>query len=326
MDARNGTLVIRLARPGPNLPATLSGQGFCALPPGTPRDEEVVDPVPSAGPYYVDTYVPDRSLVLRRNPNYGGDRPQGLEKIRVDYGIPVERGVEEVEEGRADYVALQPGYGAPQASTQVADRLEARYGPDSEAARAGRQQLFTQSMPAVDSYVFNTDRGPFADPRLRRAVNYAIDRPELSEDTGFGNAGQPTDQYIPPVIPGFKDAAIYPLDGPDLATARRLAGGERHRAVLYTCNRPGCVRNAQILQSNLDAIGIDLEVHELPSELFFRSILGSDQQWDLAYWPWTNDYADPFVYINGLYGPGAGTTPPTSAIPACGGGWRPPPA
>ncbi len=303
VDARNRTLVIRLKRPVPDLPARLSSQSFCAVPPGTPRGELLVAPISSAGPYYIYSYVPERSLVLRRNPNYGGDRRQGLEEIRVDYGIPVERGVEEVEEGRADYVALQPGEGALPASTEVADRLERSYGPDSEAAQAGRQQLFTQRLPSVESYVFNTDRGPFADPRLRRAVNYAINRPEMSDDTGAGFSGQPTDQYIPPVIPGFKDAAIYPLDGPDVATARRLAGDGRHHAVLYTCKRPGCVRNDRILQSNLDAIGIDLEVRELSTEPFFRSVLGSDEQWDLARWGWTVDNADPFDYINTLYGP-----------------------
>ncbi len=130
----------------------------------------------------------------------------------------------------------------------------------------------------MDSYVFNTHRGPFTDPRLRRAVNYAIDRPELAQDIGFGQTGRPTDQYIPPDFPGFDDAEVYPLDGPDLAAARRLAGDERHHAVLYTCDFPGCIRNAQILRSNLDAIGIDLEVQQFPGRRFFERIAGPEQR------------------------------------------------
>lgn len=308
VSARDGTLVIRLTRPVPNLPARLSSPAFCAVPPGTPLEEQAVNPVPSAGPYYIASYTPERSLVLRRNPNYGGERPQGLEEFRFEFGAPAERGVEEVEAGRADYVVLQPGFGSLQVSTQVADRLEASYGPGSEAARAGRQQLFTQSLPSVDTFAFNTHSGPFTDPRLRRAVNYAIDRPALAKDTGFGFAGKPADQYIAPGIPGFEDAAIYPLGGPDLATARRLAGGERHRAVLYTCSRPGCTADAQILQSNLDAIGIDLEVRQFPGDLFFDEILAPDRPWpwDLTYWGWAVDYPDPYDYINTLYGPGSG--------------------
>ncbi len=136
-------------------------------------------------------------------------------------------------------------------------------------------------------------------------MNYAINRPELSEDTGFGTAGQPTDQYIPPGFPGFADAEIYPLNGPDLATARRLAGDGRRHVVLYTCNRPGCIFDAQILQANLDAIGIDLEVRELPVEEWARSALSSDPQWDLTYWGWIFDYSDPYSFINNQFGPGA---------------------
>jgi YVTN family beta-propeller protein len=319
VDSRDGDLVIRLTRPVPNLPARLASPHLCAVPPDTPLEDRTVEVVPSAGPYYIGSYSPERSLVLRRNPNYGGERPQGLGEIRFEYGVPAERGVEEVEAGRADYVSLQPGEGAVPASTQLVDRLEARYGPGSEAARAGRQQLFTGTVPSVDSFIFNTHTGPFTDPRLRRAVNYAIDRPALSHDTGFGFVGKSTDQFIPPGIPGFDDAAIYPLGGPDLATARRLAGGGRHHAVLYTCSRPGCTRNGQTLRSNLDAIGIDLEVRQFPSEVFFEAISAPDRPWDLTFFPWVVDYADPFDYINTLYGPDAVAQPSNFRDP---GMWR----
>ena len=275
VSARGRTLIIRLTRPTQSLLARLAMTKFSAVPPETPIRSEGVDLVPSAGPYYVDSYTPRQGLVLRRNPNYGGERPQGLEEIRYEFGVSAQRGVEEVEAGRADYVNLQPD-GATPVLPQVAQRLAARYGPRSEAADAGRQQLFTQTGPAVDSYVFNTHRGPFKDPRLRRAVNYAIDRPDLAQDIGFGQTGRPTDQYIPPDFPGFDDAEIYPLDGPDLAAARRLAGDERHDAVLYTCDFPGCIRNAEILRSNLDAIGIDLQVQQFPGEEYSERISGPE--------------------------------------------------
>ena len=69
---------------------------------------------------------------------------------------------------------------------------------------------------------------------MRRAVNYAIDRRALARHPiPEALAGRPTDQHIPPGWPGFRDAAIYPLGGPDLATARRLAGdGRRQRRPL----------------------------------------------------------------------------------------------
>ena len=73
----------------------------------------------SAGPYYVDSYLPGRGLVLRRNPNYGGDRPQELEEIRLEFRVAAQRGVEAVEAGRADYVDLQPDSSAPVPAARI---------------------------------------------------------------------------------------------------------------------------------------------------------------------------------------------------------------
>ena len=65
--------------------------------------------------------------------------------------------------------------------------------------------------------VLNTDRPLFGDGRLRQAINYAIDRRKLNE---IGGDMQPTDQYLMPGMPGFKDVDIYPFT-PNVSAARR---------------------------------------------------------------------------------------------------------
>ncbi len=294
---RGDTLSVQFERPTGNVVERLSSPWFCAVPPDAPIDGEGVDLLPSAGPYYVASYVPDRSFVLRRNPNYAGERPHQLEEIRFEIGASPERGVEEVDAGEADYVALNPLVETA-APPDVFRRLTAEYGPRSEAARAGRQQLFTQPQPVLYYFIFNPERGRFDDVGLRRAVNYAIDRPALAANAGLGQRGRPTDQYIPPGMPGFEDAAIYPLGGPDLATARRLAGDAKGPAVLYTCDLPDCTRHAEILRSNLGAIGIELEIRQFPLEEFFTRISKPGEPFDLTYWNWIFDYADPATFIN----------------------------
>ena len=301
LSARGMTLVIRLERPAPDLTARLAARYFCAVPPGTPVTPKGVDAVPSAGPYYVSSHVPERSLVLRRNPNYDGSRPQRLAEIRYTIGVPVDNAVAAVEAGRADYVLLSPQDLAEGAPAELTRRLTRRYGANSEAARAGRRQLFTQPSLSVYSFVFNTRREPFSDPRLRRAVNFAMDRRALAAHTGGGESGRPTDQFIAPGLPGFEDAAVYPLGGPDLESARRLAGGGQRQAVLYTCNLPGCTRHAQILRSNLAAIGIDLSVRQFTIAEMFRRTESPNEPFDIAYSNWFVDYADPFGYINSQF-------------------------
>jgi peptide/nickel transport system substrate-binding protein len=309
VTARGDTLTIRLSRPAPDLIVRLSTTYFCAVPAETPIVPEGVDAIPSAGPYYVASHVPDRSIVLRRNPGYGGPRPQRPAEIRYSLGVPPERGVVDVEAGRADDVALNPIL-SPPVSSHVARELERRYGPLSEAARAGRQQLFTQPTSYLYYFIFNSRRLPFSEVKLRRAVNYAIDRPALAQNTGVGPPGRPTDQYIPPGLPGFENAAVYPVSGPDVAAAHRLAGAGRRHAVLYTCSLPSCTRHAQILRSNLRAIGIDLDVRQFPLEEMFTRLHRPGEPWDIGYWNWFADYPDPSNFINAQFAGGGGATVP----------------
>lgn len=209
------------------------------------------------------------------------------------------RAVAAVEAGTLDYAQVDP---FESGDPGVERRLIARYGPYSDAARAGRQQLFVQPAPELFSFAFNTLRGPFKDATLRRAVNFAIDRRALARHTGLGSPGRPTDQYIPPGVPGFHDVAVYPLGGPDLATARRLARRAPRHAVLYTCNTPGCTRHAQILRANLRAIGISLTIRQFPLGSLFEHLAKPGEPFDLAYSNWFSDYADPFSVINVQYG------------------------
>lgn len=298
VSARGDRLVIRLEQPTPDLTARLATLAFCAVPPNTPITAKGVDAVPSAGPYYVASHVPERSLVLRRNPNYQGTRPHRLAEIRYTIGVRADRAVAAVEAGRADYVQLNPADLTQGVPTELVRRLTKRYGARSEAARAGRQQVFTQPSLSVYSFAFNTRRGPFTDPRLRRAVNFAMDRRALAAHTGGGESGRPTDQFLPPGLPGFEDAAVYPLGGPDLESAHRLADGRSRQAVLYTCDLPGCTRHGQILKSNLRAIDIDLEVRQFPLGEMFDRTQDPSEPFDIAYSNWFGGYPDPFEYIN----------------------------
>ena len=59
--------------------------------------------------------------------------------------------------------------------------------------------------------------------RLRRAVNFAVDR-KARVALGGAYTAIPHDQILPTNFPGFRDANIYP-DRPNLALARKLARG-----------------------------------------------------------------------------------------------------
>ena len=233
--ARGDTLTITLSQPDGSFLANLAGGAACAVPIGTPAVPGGLNDIPSAGPYYVESYSPRQQLVLRRNPNYRGDRPHHLDQMVFTIGIDSARALAEIEAGTADYAVD----GLPR---DAGPGLESQYGPGSKAARSGHQQYFISPANGVRVLYMNTSRPLFSNVRLRLAVNYAIDRPALAaqgqrfaEDNPF-NAGSPADSYMLPATAGAADFHLYPLTGPNLRRARQLAGNVHATAIMYTPN------------------------------------------------------------------------------------------
>jgi YVTN family beta-propeller protein len=286
-------LVIHLYAPEPDLLARLAQPFFCAVPPDTPVNPSGEPTIPSAGPYYVTSYTPGQGVVLKRNPNYHGPRPHHFARIVFTPGIPPQRAVSQVEAGTVDYALDAVN------STNVS-RLAARYGATSPAARRGRQQYYVDPQAQIDFLALNTHRAPFDDVRLREAVNYAVDRDALAR---FGDPRsqlpeQPTDDYLPPGVPGYRDAKVYPLR-PDLQKARALADGHQGaRVIMYTCIFASCQADGQVVKTDLAAIGLNVVVKAVSAAVLYTKIASPGQSWDIADVGYAADYPDPDDFIN----------------------------
>ena len=294
ISAAGDHLTIRLTRPAPDFLERLAEPLFCAVPLDTPLAPKGVTSMPSAGPYYFASYEPGREIVLRRNPNYAGDRPRRPREIRVRIGVTPAQSIEQIEARKADYTldyGLVPGAHA---------RLAPRYGPGSPAARTGSQQYFVNPAFGLDYLVLNTSRPLFADVKLRQAVNFAIDRHALARLGFMASPAVPTDQYLIPGARGFRDARIYPLT-PDVPTARRLAGGTSHRVVFYSCTTVNCREHAAIIEKNLEAAGFRMEVKEFPLGVLAGKLMSPgarSEPFDLAIRRNFHGSPDPFLFLN----------------------------
>ncbi len=295
--ARSDTLTIRLRAPEPDFLARIAEPAMCAVPPDTPVEPKGVREIPSAGPYYVSSYTPDQSVVLLRNPNYRGSRPHHFERIEVAIGISNRQAVADVKAGTADYIAL----GGPTATGITSAQLAVRYGARSTAAAQGRQQYFVEPGPTVTFFYLNTHRPLFRDARMRQAVNYAIDRRALARVGGGGQPWpeRPTADYLPPGIPGSTNAPVYPLT-PDLPKANALAHARGQTAVLYTCEERTCRLQAQLVKTELAAIGLRLQVKEFPIDTLQAASAAPHRKFDLAFGGITADYPDPSAMLDFL--------------------------
>ena len=287
-------LSIQLERPAGDFLARLALPFFCAVPlDAPPANPDAV--VPSAGPYYVESFSRDGTTVLRSNPNYGGKRPRLFDAIVYQAHVPPATSEADIKAGTVDYAAD----GLP---TEDYAAIGADFGPGSPAAQAGHQQFFVNPLLATRYIALNASRPLFANTQLRKAVNYAIDRPALAAAMGaFGNS--PTDQILPPGMPGFRDYDLYPLGGPDLATAQALAtasGQVPATAVLYAQDTPPGHQWAQVIQTDLAAIGIDVQPQFFPPAQLFARLATPGEPYDLATPGWLADYADPWDFIDVL--------------------------
>jgi len=229
-DDATGTIVFHLQRPdGQFLRALMF---LAPIPRGTPDRDLGTRPLPSTGPYMIESYVPGRALTLVRNPYFRvrsrAARPDGFPdeiELRLDR---LSAGVTAVERGRAD-VAF--------ASTERPEDVKAL--EDFRARHAS--QVHVHSIQATVLLFLNTRHPPFDDVRVRRAVNYAVDRAAISSSYGAGLV-QPTCQLRPPGTVGFRRYCPYTAapsrtgewKAPDLTRARRLVAASGTRGMSVT--------------------------------------------------------------------------------------------
>ena len=244
VTAQGDRLVIRLVRPAPDLPVRLARPAFCAVPVATPVAlHGLPSPIPSAGPYYLVAHGGD-AFVLKRNPNYGGSRPQRLDAIVYWTGVDVGDAIARTGTGMVDYV--QEG--------------DSGLAPGTAAARTAGSRYRLTPNNWTEGIALNTRRPLFSGARLRRAVAYALDRRTLARTVGLT---RPTSDLLPPHFSGSDDMDSYQL-GRNLRLARKLAGARRDHAVFAAyADAAGNVYDeafVESLRAQLGAIGIELTV------------------------------------------------------------------
>jgi YVTN family beta-propeller protein len=223
------TVTFRLVAPDPDFLHKLTLPYAAAVPAGVSAREVSQRPIPATGPYMIDSYVPGQHLRLVRNPYFrewsNAAQPDGyVDRIVFRLGVDPNRAVTAIERGQADYGIYDVPFAPP------GNRLH-------ELVTRYPAQVHVNPLPEVHYFIMNTRVPPFDDIRVRRALNYAIDRNVLVELNGGPDAARPTCQALPPGIPGYERYCPYTVNpsatgaysGPDLAKARRLirASGTR---------------------------------------------------------------------------------------------------
>ena len=280
-------LIIRLTRRASDFPARMTMPYFCPVPNDLPIDPEGAEaPLPGSGPYYIAEFVHGRRVVLERNRYYRGPRAHHLDRLVVQIEDSRATITDKVEAGELDAELGSP-------NPRLAG-LAAKYG-------VNKAQFW--SIPSQDIFflVMNTSRPLFKNnPKLRQAVNFAIDRSALRDVAGGWVGGSVTDDYLPPGMPGYVDGRLYPLERPDFVKAEALARGHTRsgKATMITCDTVACPLHAQIIRANLKQIGIDVDVETFPLAVLQAKVGTKGEAWDLTVERHEVDYMDPTQFVD----------------------------
>lgn len=231
------------------------------------------------GPWKLVTWKHDDFLLFARNPSYF-DGPPRTDSLRARIIAEPSTAVAEYESGNVDVLEIP--------ASEASDWLE---------DESRRPQL--ESTPALELvYIgINTTRGPLTDPRVRQAINYAIDVNRIIERL-VGGRGTRAAGVIPPALGGYDSTRrAYPYDS---AKARALLAAAGHPngidVELWTSTTPIYLRIAETVQAYLNAVGIRTKIVQRESAA--SRAAARKGQTDMILKDWYADYpdAEDFLY------------------------------
>ncbi|MDO3400326.1 ABC transporter substrate-binding protein [Mycolicibacterium neoaurum] len=281
LDAANGTFENVLGLP------------FAApVPPSTPLSDDATNsPPPSSGPFMITKVEAPQTLTMERNPNFSTVRDAGatevadaqVDKIIVTQNKSNTAQVTGVEQNTIDFMVDPPD----------ADRLQ------EVKTRFGDRFRLEES---INTYYFwmNNQTAPFNDVRVRQAVNYAIDPEALNRV--FGGRLHPTQQILPPGMPGYEEYKLYP--GPDMDKARALlaeANPSDRDITVWTNDEPDRKRIGEYYHDVLNQLGFNATLKVIAGDVYFTTIGNqSTPDLDTGFGNWFQDFPHPDDFFRPL--------------------------
>jgi peptide/nickel transport system substrate-binding protein len=260
--------------PWPALPDALSS--LYLLSPDWVASHNPVTAAMGSGPYELVSYAPGASVELRARPDYWGDAVSIREVTFQTVPSSTSR-VSGLLSGELDVISdFEPS--------------------DIDRLRTDRSlevnQIDTTRMAMMN---LNSITGPMTDVRVRRAVNYAVDKKAITDNLLKGSVSPSPGQLVTPLYSGYDDKIVgYPYD-PDLARSLLSEAGYgptnplRVDLSVPTGTYVAGELVVQAVAQQLEQVGIEVNTRSLTYSVFMQNYLKERAMPDLQYmtlaWP-----------------------------------------
>ncbi len=218
------SIKLRLKEPSASFINALASLFAAPVPQSTPVRDQTPEPIPSTGPYKITQVRWPREFTLERNRRFVPTETvpaTNPDRVVVTIVKGGKVALDRLVAGDADYA------GAPIAAVSL-----------EQARRERRLQLRANIGANMHYFFMNTTERPFNDARVRRAVNYALDRRHLVEI--FAGRAVASENILPPLYPSYQRHHLYPYDLAEARALVRQARAKGARVTIYTPTVPAC--------------------------------------------------------------------------------------
>jgi len=281
---QTGDITVNLTAPRGDFQNILATTFAALVPAGTPSKDQSTTPIPSTGPYMIQSYQPNKQFVLVRNPQYkhieglpDGNPDKVVYKIVEDDSAALQQ----VINGQSDW-DFHP------IPTDRLASVQQKYGD--------RLKIYT---PANTYYFFlNMRQKPFTSLQVRQAVNYAIDRQALVRI--YGGLATPTENVLPPTYPQYKKISMYPHD---LAKAKQLvqqSGMAGMKVTVWGSNRETSKKPVEYYTDVLNKLGFKATPKIIDASIYWTTVGNQATKAQTGFADWFQDYPHPLDWFDVL--------------------------
>ncbi|MGW7414236.1 ABC transporter substrate-binding protein [Streptomyces sp. NPDC054863] len=290
------TITFELARPVAEFSSIATLTTFSPVPQKEEKGAQYDARPFSSGPYKIESYARDKKLVLVRNSHWDA-ASDPVRKAYPDKFVMV--------------MGLKGG--------QVDDRIIASDGADASAvswwdmtaASAPKvlprpeikSRLVAELSGCTDMLQLNTSREPFNDPKVREAVQYALDKEAVVTSGGGPALNEIATAYMPPSMTDGKQPdslKIAPAGDPEKAKQLLKDAGKTSIDASLTVST-GDKTKAEAVQQGLARAGIKVKIDTVDPAAYNDAIGEIKSAPDMVVSGWCPDYPNgssflPFVF------------------------------
>lgn len=301
-NAAARTVTIHLRWPDAEFMHKLALPLAYVLPARAPATIVRTRPPAGTGPYTIAAFAPGRAVRVVRNPRFHSwsseARPDGFpDAITVTISKDPAAQVAAVQRGRADAVVASGVFSGQLPLDQ-----------DRALALADASHVRTGPGPTTSYLFIDVRQRPFDDPRVRRALNYAVDRRRMVGLAGGSGLASLSCQLIPPGLPGYAPTCPFTRDAspggswsaPDLARARRLIAASGSRgARVQVWGFPKYAAVTRYAGEVLRRLGYRVRVRVFPDpSSFFNYVNDSRHHAQVGFTGWIGDFLTPSSFFD----------------------------